>query len=447
MIGVKGVGMAMLAEFLVSLKITVSGSDVAEDFMTALGLARAGVTVFNGFDATRVPSNVDLIIYSTAYNKNNPELAVALVGKVPIMSYAEALAKVFNYRHGIAVCGSHGKTTTTAWLGFVMDKLDFRPAVMVGARVPQFNGAGLPGASEYLVIEADEYQNKLQYLEPKSAILNNIDYDHPDFYPDLASYAKAFADFTRRLPSKGWLVANGDDAQVGEIVKNSPARLVSFGLTEGNEFRATELAVAAGQQYFRVWWKEQDLGMFTAHLIGKHNVYNALAVIAAAWQFEPDLTNLRSAVADFLGTTRRLEYRGEWHGSLIYDDYAHHPTEIKAVIAALKSMEPKRHLIAVFHPHTFTRTTVLFDDFASSFAEADEVIVLEIYASARETKSNLSSMELVQAIQKNYPDKPVRYATNLESAEADLRTNLKVGEVVLLLGAGDVFRVADRLLA
>jgi len=266
------------------------------------------------------------------------------------------------------------------------------------------------------------------------------------FVIDVA-YAKAFADFTRRLPSKGWLVANGDDAQVGEIVKNSPARLVSFGLTEGNEFRATELAVAAGQQYFRVWWKEQDLGMFTAHLIGKHNVYNALAVIAAAWQFEPDLTNLRSAVADFLGTTRRLEYRGEWHGSLIYDDYAHHPTEIKAVIAALKSMEPKRHLIAVFHPHTFTRTTVLFDDFASSFAEADEVIVLEIYASARETKSNLSSMELVQAIQKNYPDKPVRYATNLESAEADLRTNLKVGEVVLLLGAGDVFRVADRLLA
>ncbi|MEI6378389.1 MAG: UDP-N-acetylmuramate--L-alanine ligase [Candidatus Falkowbacteria bacterium] len=447
-IGIKGVGMTMLAEFLANLGVQIAGSDVDEPFITDAVIAKIGARVNIGFKAENIPADADLIIYSTAYNDNNPEVAAAKASGRMTLTYAEAMAKVFNYRYGIAVCGSHGKTTVTAWLGYVLDKAGLKPSVMVGSTVPQFGGAGLYGESDYLVIEADEYQNKLQYFEPKAVLLNNIDFDHPDFYPDLASYEDVFAKFVAKIPVKGWLVANFSDQTIKRVAVGLKCRVVSYGLADsGADLVASELAVQAGKQYFRVTMNGDDLGVFNCQLVGQHNVLNAMAVIAAALELGVELLALRQALADFSGTTRRLEFRGEYQGARLYDDYAHHPTEIKATISALRDLFPERKLVVVFHPHTFTRTKALFADFAAALSLVDRLALLDIFGSAREQQGGVSSTELLEAVHRLKPELPAELVSTVGEVPAWLKANLQGGEIVVLMGAGDIFRAADAVLA
>jgi UDP-N-acetylmuramate--alanine ligase len=446
MIGVKGVGMTMLAQYLTAQGIAVAGSDVADVFMTDEVLAKAGIKIKLGFKADNLPADADLIIYSTAYNKDNPEVAAAFASKTKTVIYAEALADVFNQNFGIAVAGSHGKTTVSAWLGFVLHQAGLKPSALVGAYVPQFGGAALIGKSNLLVAEADEYQNKLALLKPKMALLNNIDYDHPDFYPDRAAYEQAFADFVHKLSAKDVLVANFDETAVKRLSAQTKAKVISYALACEADFRAREITYHNGRQYFKVTMSEDNLGDFSIGLAGRHNVANALAVIAAATELGADLHLIRGAVADFSGASRRLEKLGEFNGALIYDDYAHHPTEIKATIAAVRQLYPDRKLTVVFHPHTFSRTKALFNDFVSSFADVDELIVLDIYGSVRETQGGVSAEELVEKMRLLYEGKEIIYLPTLTAAADYLRHNAQADEVVVLMGAGDVFRIADDLL-
>jgi UDP-N-acetylmuramate--alanine ligase len=447
-IGIKGVGMTMLAEFLANLGVQVSGSDVPESFMTDAVLAKIGAQVQAGFDAGQVPTDADLIVYSTAYNDTNPEVAVAKIAGRLVLTYAEAMAKVFNYRYGVAVCGSHGKTTTTAWLGFVLDNLGLKPSVMVGSRVPQFDGAGLVGESDLLVIEADEYQNKLQHFEPKAVLLNNIDYDHPDYYANEQVYEAVFADFVAKIPAKGWLVANFDDEAVRRVAAACRGRVISYGLDNYEaELQAVDLAVQNGRQFFRVLLNGDDLGVFNCQLVGKHNVANALAVIAASLELGADLLPLREALAAFSGTARRLEQRGVYQGAIIYDDYAHHPTEVAATIAALKDLYPDKSLTVVFHPHTFSRTKAFLVDFAAALSGADNLGIIEVYGSAREEQGGVSSRDLLALIREQQPSKNGQYLADLNEAKEYVTRQATDSAVVVLMGAGDVFRVADALLA
>jgi UDP-N-acetylmuramate--alanine ligase len=453
MIGVKGVGMTMLAQYFRGQGIRVLGSDGEEKFMTDEVLRHSGVTVIEKFDKANIPSDADLIIYSSAYNpENNEEVKAALAGSKKVLNYAEALGAVFNQKYGIAVVGSHGKTTTTAWLGYVMDCAGLKPTVMVGARVNQFNGNTIVGASDYLVAEADEYQNKLKNYNPRAVLLNNIDYDHPDFFATREDYEKVFIDFIKKIPKKGFLIANFDDLIIEKIARvNCLGRVISYGLkNQVADFMAYDLQFQNEKQYFKVKMDGDDLGDFNIQLSGEHNVYNALAVIAAGIELEIDLLDIRKYLAEFTGTARRMQVLGEFNGAVIIDDYAHHPTEIKATLQGIREKYGNKKIIAVFHPHTFTRTKALLDDFAKSFNDADEVIVLDIYGSAREQQGGVHSQDLINQLiinnEKLIIKQEVKYIADLKECEEYLRKNIKGGEVVLLMGAGDVFRVGERLI-
>ena len=465
MIGIKGVGMTMLAQFLAEKGVEVSGSDIDEKFMTDEVLEKAKIKVIEKFDENNIPAGADLIVYSTAYNeKNNQEIAEALKGKIKTMTYAEALGKIFNQQFGIAVVGSHGKTTTSAWLGYVMEKAGLYPSAMVGARVPQFNGASIIGKSDYLVAELDEYQNKLQYFDPKVVLLSNIDYDHPDFFPSPKDYENVFVEFIKKIPRNGFLVANFDDKIIRKTARvNCRAKVITYGINEVADYIAYDIkqkvdpsASSGLRQYFKVKFGVDDeidetnnneiLGDFVITLSGKHNIYNALAVIATCVELNIELTDIRKYLEEFSGTARRMQTLGEYNGAIIIDDYAHHPTEIRATLEGARQIYPDKKITVAFHPHTFTRTKALLDEFAASFDQADEVIIIDIYGSAREEHGGVHSKDLVKKIKNNNPSQIVQYIPSQEELEKYLRENTERDDVVILMGAGDIFRVGENLI-
>ena len=473
LVGVKGVGLTMLGQYLAAQGVEVSGSDGPEKYMTDEVLEKAGIKVIEKFDVKNLPADADLIIYSTAYSAaTNVEVAAALVGKIKTLTYAQALGEVFNQKYGIAVVGSHGKTTTTAWLGYLMEMSGLAPNVMVGARVPQFDGCSLIGNSDYLVIEADEYQNKLENYQPRAVLLNNIDYDHPDFFPTEADYKDVFIEFIKKIPVRGWLVANFDDPTIRKVAAvNCRAKVITYAINEAANYVAYGLKSDGQKQYFKVKFGVEDeadevitsrtppskgglggleLGDFSIQLMGQHNILNALAVIAAGIELNIELFKIRKYLEEFSGPARRLQVLGEFKGATIIDDYAHHPTEIRATIAALRQRYGQRKLIVAFHPHTFSRTKVLFNDFVKSFGGVDELIILNIYGSAREQpalpdaslggQGGVSSQELVEKIGGN-----TKYIPSLMDCEKYLREHAERNDVVVLMGAGDIFRVGENL--
>lgn len=458
MIGIKGVGMTMLAQFLDAKGIWITGSDTNEVFMTDEVLENAEIEFFEGFSIKNIPRDADLIIYSGAYNKdNNVEVAHVIGGGKKVLSYAEALGEVFNQAYGIAVTGSHGKTTTTAWLGYVMREAGVGPSVMVGSKVPQFHGASIVGSSNYLVVEADEYQNKLKYLAPKAVLLNNIDYDHPDFFPTNEVYIQVFVDFIKKIPKKGFLVANFDDETIRKIVKvNTVCNVITYGAKEGADYIAYDIRQNNGKQYFKVRLADGDeLGEFAISLYGKHSVSNAMAVIASSIEFGIELLDIRKYLEDFKGTARRMEVLGKYKGAVLIDDYAHHPTEIKTTLKGVREMYKDKKLRVIFHPHTFTRTKALLNDFCESFHDADEVAVLDIYGSAREEQGGVHSRDLVDKIKESIPAhlgkhekccKKAYYISTIEEAAEYLKKTAGRDDIIILMGAGDVFRVGDILL-
>ncbi len=452
-IGVKGVGMTMLAQFLVESGVRVSGSDNPDNFMTTKVLQKEGIKIFSPFAVKNIPVKVDLIVYSSAFNaENNVELKHLLAkGQKKrdslILIYAEALGAVFSQYDGLAVCGSHGKTTTSAWLGYVLYKGGLSPNVLVGAPVPQFKGSTLKGRSRYFVAETDEYQNKLQYFFPQGILLNNIDYDHPDFFKTEKDYIQVFADFVEKVPPTGWLIFNADDKVALRLSKKCPGEIISYALhNQTADYVASDLSIKNGRQYFSVAEKGKDLGRWSILLSGEHNVYNALAVIAAAKKLGMNFFDIKKAVLSFLGTERRLQLLGKYRGALVIDDYAHHPTEIKATLEGVRKMYATRNIITVFHPHTFTRTKALLGDFSQSFKDTNELILLDIYGSAREKQGGVSSLDLFKKIKKYMPDLAIKYIPTLELVTEYLKEKVDKNDLVLLMGAGDVFRVGQSLL-
>jgi len=392
-----------------------------------------------------------------AYLQAQPQL----FNKTLVLSYGEALGAVFNKHYGIAVCGSHGKTTTSAWLGYVLNKAGLAPSVLVGSRVPQFQGSSLVGKSRYFVAEVDEYQNKLRYFQPSGVVLNNIDFDHPDFFKSRAAYRAVFREFIKKIPQNGFLVINDTDQEIKKIKKYCPGKIISYAVITGDneppsryravDYLADNLHLKNNYQFFRVKTGGEELGEFKISLTGQHNVANALAVIATARRLGVSLVSLKKALASFQGTDRRTQILGNYQGAIIIDDYAHHPTEIKATLAGLKERYWQRKLKIVFHPHTFTRTKALFTDFSKSFSLVDELIVLDIYGSAREKKGGVSSYKLVKEIirfnKKQTIKQRVIYLSTAQKVEDYLKKNLTAQDLLVLMGAGDVFRIGKHLLS
>lgn len=470
LIGIKGVGITALAQILKARGYAVSGSDVHEKFFTDAVLKRHNIRVYEGFDAKRirkiaskngtrylllkVPGTV--FIASSAYGDANLEIAQAKKLGLKILSYAETVGHLFNAKEGISVCGSHGKTTTSALLGYVFQTAGLNPSVVVGSEVPQFRGNALAGTGKHFITETDEYQNKLNYFNPKSVLLTNIDYDHPDFFKSRVVYRNTFRNFIKRLPKSGLLVACGDDPEVRKVLSATKARVHSYGLEhgelpfsylrkleKGDRWTAGDIRIKHGRWTFIAYRNGKKFGVFSLQIPGTHNVLNALGVIALADAYRISKTVLQKALAGFKGTRRRFERIGVFKGALLIDDYAHHPTEIKATLAAARQLFGKKRIIAVFHPHTYSRTKALFGDFARAFSDADEVLILDIYGSAREQQGTVSSADLTKFASSHH--KNIKHVPAIPQAISYLKKHLGKNDVLITLGAGDVWRICEAL--
>lgn len=447
MIGIKGQGMTGLALILKSQGKTISGSDTEEKFNTDDVLRRASISFSEGFKASNVPNKCDLIIYSSAYSETNEEYKVAQKNNIPLMAYAQALGELTQNKKSIAIAGSHGKTTITAMLAYVLEQAERSPLALIGSQVKQLNSNALTGSGELFVFEADEYQNKFKFFNPWAVVLTSIDWDHTDFYKTPDDYQAAFVEFLKKIPADGLVIANFDSPQVKKVVVEAALKveqIISYGLTNGR-WQMLRMWLDQGRWFFSVLKGEEYLGDFELQLIGSHNVSNALACLALASHLGIDLDVIRRALASFEGTSRRFELKGRLTNSaIVIDDYAHHPKEIVATLKAARDFYPYKNIRVVFHPHTYTRTAALLEDFARSFAGADEVIVLDIYASAREVKGAITSQNLVEAIKKHHPK--VVYQPTIADAVKYVSADLTRSDAVITMGAGDVWRVGDELI-
>ncbi len=443
-IGIEGAGTSALARILKLSGKEISGSDEGDHFYFGV-LEKEGIGVFHKFSPENIPSDVDLIIYGSSFRpETNVELKAAFdLGKT-IITYAEALALMFNAKYGIAVVGTHGKTTTSAMLAEIMRSCEVDPSAVIGGKVINWDSNSIAGKGEFFVAEADEYQNKLKYYEPKSVILTSCDFDHPDFFKDFAEYKKVFSDFVSKIPKIGTLIVWGDSVDTLEVSASASCSVLTYGFSEDCIYKSKIKNQKSKTQVFEIFFKEELLGEFETQLTGKHNVLNATAAIAMCHKLNIDMEKVKEAVLKFRGTARRFQYVGERNGAIIIDDYAHHPEEIKATLRGAREIYPEKNILAIFHPHTFTRTKALLGEFSQSFDDADKVIVLDIFGSARETQGGVSSKELVNLINKYTRDK-AEYVPTIDEVIEYLENRIGENDIIITIGAGDVWQVAKKL--
>jgi UDP-N-acetylmuramate--alanine ligase len=457
-IGIKGSGVIAVVEILHSMGIEINGSDTKEKFFTDAILKRLKIKFKEKFDPENIPDDVDLVVYSTAYNEdNNPEFKAAKEKGIVMVSYPEMLAHLFNQKYGIAVCGTHGKTTTSAMLAHVLKAAGADPEAIIGSKVINWGGNALFGKGEYFVAETDEYQGKLDLYDPRAVIFTSCDFDHPDYFENLEAYKKTFSDFFARIPKIGFLAVWGDSVDTLDVSGSAKCEILKYGFGEDNELVvkifdtkiqeeiAQKLEIAKEKnQAFKATYKGEDLGKFEIHLFGKHNVLNAAAVVAIAKKLNLDMEKVREGLLDFRGTSRRFEYIGERNGAVLIDDYGHHPEEIKATLSAAREIYPEKNIWAVFHPHTYTRTKALLSEFSQSFTDATKVIVLDIYGSAREVQGGVHSEELVNLIN-IYERGKAEYIPSIEKVVEYLKDRIGSNDVIIAIGAGNGWEVVEKL--
>ena len=444
-IGIKGSGMVALVEILNRWGFDVTGSDTQEKFFTEDILKKKlFVKYHEGFSEDHITNDIDLVVYSTAYNEtNNEEWKAAKYKSLPMLSYPEMLGELFNRKYGIAVAGTHGKTTTTAMLAEIFLEADFDPTAVVGSLVKQWRGSALAGRSEFMIIEADEYQDKLQHYNPQAVILTSADWDHPDFFKTYEEYKKVFEKFVEKIPRHGFLIVSADRTETLEIAKYAKCKVITYGFSPESNLKIKNHRLVDGRQIFSLSLNNREFGEFTLEIPGVHNVLNAAAAVAMSYQFSAKLDKIKEALANFEGTSRRFEYIGERSGAILIDDYGHHPEEIKATLRAAREFFPKRRIWCVFHPHTFTRTKALLSEFSQSFEDADRVIVLDIYGSARETQGGVHSRDLVEQAKKYHRN--VEYIATIPEAIEYLADKIGKEDLVIAMGAGNVWEVVEGL--
>ncbi len=449
LIGIKGAGMTALAELLVNQGSEVTGSDTEEIFYTDAILAKYKIVPHVGFQESNIPAGTELVVYSTAYNKEqNTELAYALTLGIPVLSYPEAVGLVTETHQTLAVCGTHGKTTTSALLAHTLKLLGADPSAIIGSRIASWGGSALLGTGKYFVLEADEYQNKLAHYLPFGVILTSVDYDHPDFFPTVESYTETFETFVRRIPRHGFLIACSDSSDVNAVANQATCKVVSYGFVAGADYQITSWQASLDGEYrqnFELIKGEENLGRFELRLAGRHNALNATAVVALHLELDFEIGSIRQALKEFEGTERRFEFLGERFGALIYDDYAHHPEEVRTTLRTFRELYPTRTIHAIFHPHTFTRTRALLPEFAQSFDDTDKVTLLPIYGSAREVQGGVSSEDLATAINRFIPNKADVCLDSIPVLVEQLEKEIGRNDLIVTLGAGNVWEISHAL--
>jgi len=433
-IGIGGSGLSAIAEILLASGWHVSGSDQTLSPF-ARTLAERGAVVHEGHSASNL-NGAELVIISSAIAADNIEVVAAKQRGLPILKRADFLGRLMTGRLGIAVAGTHGKTTTTGLIAFLLDKCGFDPTFIVGGVLQDYGTNARAGQGPF-VIEADEYDRMFLGLLPTIAVVTNIEHDHPDIYPTLAEFREAFRAFAELLPADGILIACADDPgarDLAEARRTQNLPTILYGLGADAQYRAEELQPnGAGGFDFLLSKDGRSLGLARNRLPGRHNVLNSLAALAVADQVGAEFNAARNALAEFHGAGRRFEVKGEARGVTVVDDYAHHPTEIKATLAAARLRFAGRSLWVLFQPHTYSRVRALRAEFANSFADADHVIMVDIYRSREAHDPSLTSEDLVRAMR----HRDARYIATLPAAAAELCARLQAGDVLLTLGAGD----------
>lgn len=441
-VGVAGAGMSAIAQVLLGQGFVVSGSDMQSGAKTAV-LQQHGATIYSGHDASQI-GGAEAVIISSAIPASNPELVAAHAANIPVLKRADFLGHLMADMVGIAVAGSHGKTTTTGMIAQVLLEAELDPTVILGGELPSLGSNGRSGSGAYFVVEADEYDHMFLGLRPEIAVITNIEHDHPDIYPTAAAYEQAFADFAGLLPQDGRLIVCGEDDGVASLLNKlnlTGVETTSYGIQDSErpgsqryDFQALDCRPnQLGGTDFLVEQDGQVLGLVRLRVPGLHNVRNALAAIVVGSDLEVAFNTICRALMTFGGVGRRFQVTGEVNRVTIIDDYAHHPTEIRATLAAAQQRYPGRRLWAVWQPHTFSRTRLLLDAFCQSFAAADRVIVLDIYRSREKETLGMDAATVVA--QMNHPS--VVHVGERETAVSYLLERIRPDDVVLTLGAGD----------
>jgi len=446
LVGIKGVGMTALAELLKAQGYDVSGSDTMEIFPTDKVLKNLDITVAEGFDAGHIGANVDVVIYSTVYGPDNIERVTARELSLSEWSYPETVGLLFSlFDERVAVAGTHGKTTVTILLSQMLEEGGCDPTALVGAPVTSWGRNARPGRGRWFVLEADEYQNKFQYYNPNNLIVTNVDYDHPDFFKDQTSYDEAFLDFVKKLPEDGILVTRGNDRLVNKFKEVAKAPVVTYGLEENCDWQLLDIKIADGETVFTVFNKKQKFGEFKIPFPGEHYALNAVAAMIVAVRAGVTYEKIQKSLLHYSGASRRLEKYGEVNGAIIIDDYAHHPTEIKATLQSLRRGYSTRRIRLIFQPHTFSRTEKFLDEFAKALSGADEVVLTPIYSSAREQTGNITSQDLADKINKLVPNL-AKVGASQNEIISYFKRELKTNDLLITMGAGDIWHIASELI-
>lgn len=460
-VGVKGVGLAPLAIIAKEAGFNVTGCDVGEEFITDIPLRNAGIVPLLGF----VPNHVDgsdLVITTSAHGGlDNPEVKYAKKLGIKVLTHGEALAQFQNGEifgrkfEGISISGSHGKTTTTAMLATVLFENRIDPSYAIGTgSIPSLTSCGHYGRGKYFVAEADEYVNdpiydkrpKFLFQNPKIIIVTNIDYDHPDIFKDMAEIEKIFLSFANRLDEKGILIACGDGPENKKFIQKYLGKKITYGLSEENDYKLDRVSISGERMFF--WVKKDNilLSEFTLQVFGEHNALNATAAIACALELGMSIEQIKKGLSQFSGSKRRSEFVGKLiSGALVYDDYAHHPTEIKNTLVSFKKAFPNRRIVCIFQPHMYSRTKSLLPEFKKAFDACHEVIISEIFPSYREViDPSFSAREISEGINK-FGEKSIFIPTLMGVIEYVEQKKYDKDYLILTMGAGDVYKVSEKL--
>ena len=443
-VGIGGIGMSGIAEVLANLGFRVSGSDMKDSAITER-LRSLGIAVHLGHDAKCI-EDAQVVVISSAVKSDNPEVVAALQAKIPVIPRGEMLAELMRLKSGIAVAGSHGKTTTTGMIAQVLSMGGVDPTIVIGGKLGTIGSNAKLGQGEYLLAEADESDGSFLMLSPTLAVITNIDREHLDHYKDLAEIQEAFVAFANKIPFYGTVFICLDDANAAAVLPQLKRPVRTYGTNRQADLQARDITQEGFRTQFKVSEAGQDLGAFEMGVPGHHMVLNALAAIGVARELGVKLELIREALSGFTGADRRFTKKGEKDGVLVVDDYGHHPTEIAATLAAARKGFPERRIVAAFQPHRFTRTSALLEEFGRAFFDADAVVVTEIYAAGESPIPGITGESVVESL-RAHGQKEVHFVPKLNELPEILKDFTKPGDLLLTFGAGTITNVGPAFLA
>src|SRR5512141_1446617 len=443
-IGIGGIGMSGIAEILLDQGFRVSGSDRALSEVTER-LQKLGATIYEGHSASNIAPDVDTVVYSSAVINDNPEVQEAIRRKIPVVRRAEMLAEVMRLKYGIGIAGTHGKTTTTSMTSLVLMEGGLDPTVIVGGKLHGLGGTNARlGHGEFIVVEADEFDRSFLSITPTVAVLTTLETDHLDCYRDLEDIKGAFVQFANKIPFYGFIVLCLDEPALQDIMPRIKKKIITYGLNGQADLQAVDIRHSENRSTFMLLREGSELGQIELQIPGKHNVQNALAAIAVGLSLNVPFEKVRAGIQKFTGVFRRWEVKAEVGGITIVDDYAHHPTEIRATLAGAKAGW-RRRVVCVFQPHLYSRTRDFYDEFGRAFFNADILVLTDVYPAREEPIQGVNG-ELIANAAKEYGHKQVHYVPDKKDVPGFLLGITQPGDIVITMGAGDIWRFGEEFI-